>query len=266
MRDDAQAAGVDSPVVFVFLPQQDSDALKDALASYAAAQESLSSHPIPTTPEGLEARSAMQSKQQIEQGKRDGLIAGIVNNARVYQGGGNEIAQGTLQASVKIAIEAALERLFPKFKDVDHQSWSTVINRTNQGSTDALSVIGYNGDVDKYPACQELRTFIGGSGKKGSEVRKHFTGAGYGWPQDAVDGALLCLVAGGFVRASRNSQTVGAKQITGQQFGITDFYSEGVTVSSSQRISVRALITEDGTCEQIRRRSRGYNEGAEPTG
>ncbi len=246
VRDDAQAAGVDSSIVFVFLPQQDADALKDALASYAAANESLTSRPTPTTPEGLEAKSAMESKRQMEQGKRDALIAGIVNNARVYQGGGNEIAQGTLQASVKAAIEAALERLFPKFKDVDHSSWNMVITRTSQGATDALSVVGYNGDVDKHPACQEIRTFIGGSGKKGSEVRKQFMGAGYGWPQDAVDGALLCLVAGGFVRATKNSQTVSVKQITVQQIGITDFYSEGITVSSIQRIGVRGLIASMG--------------------
>ena len=138
----------------------------------------------------------MESKRQIEESKRNALINTIVNNARVYQGGGNEIAQGSLQTSVKTAIEAALERLFPKFKDVDHPSWNTVINRAIQGATDALSVVGYYGDVDKYPACQEVRTFIGGSGKKGSEIRKHFTGAGYGWPQDAVDGVVLCLVAG----------------------------------------------------------------------
>ncbi len=246
VREDAQVAGVDSPIVFVFLPQQDSDALKDALASYAAANETLTLRPTPTAPEGIEAKRAMESKRQIEEGKRNVLTANIVNNARVYQGGGNEIAQGSLQTSVKTAIEAALERLFPKFKDVDHPSWNTVINRAIQGATDALSVVGYTGDVDKYPACQEVRTFIGGSGKKGSEIRKHFMGAGYGWPQEAVDGVVLCLVAGGFVRAAKNSQPINVKQITVQQIGVTDFYSEGITISSSQRIAVRKLFTDMG--------------------
>ena len=246
VREDAQVAGVDSPIVFLFLPQQESDALKDALASYAAAHETLSSRPTPTAAEGVEAKGAMESKRQIEESKRNVLVNNIVNNARVYQGGGNEIAQGSLQASVKTAIEAALERLFPRFKDVDHPSWNTIINRTIQGATDALSFVGYHGDVDKYPACQEVRTFIGGSGKKGSEIRKHFTGAGYGWPQDAVDGVALCLVAGGFVRTAKNSQPINVKQITVQQIGVTDFYSEGITVSSLQRIAVRKLITEMG--------------------
>src|SRR6266567_2225477 len=246
VREDAQMAGVDNPIVFILLPKQDSDALNDALASYAAANECLASRPAPTTAEGLEAKQAMESKRQIEQGKRDALIASIVSNAHVYQGGGNEVVQGTLQASIRTAIEAALERLFPKFKEVDHPSWSTVITRTSQGATDALSVIGYNGDVDKHPACQEIRTFIGGSGKKGSEIRKYFMGAGYGWPQDAVDGALLCLVSGGFVRATKNSQAISVKQLIVPQIGMTDFYSEGITVSSIQRIGIRGLITNMG--------------------
>src|SRR5947207_14298093 len=97
----------------------------------------------------MEAKQAMESKRQIEQGKRDALIASIVNNAHVYQGGGNEVVQGTLQASIRTAIEAALERLFPKCNVVDHQSWNTVITRILQGATDALSVIGYTRDGDK---------------------------------------------------------------------------------------------------------------------
>src|SRR5260221_7139137 len=139
-----------------------------------------------------------------------------------------------------------MERHFPKFREVDDPSWHTVINRATQGAADAVAVGGYNGDVDKYPASQEIRTFIGGSGKKGSEIRKHFMGAGYGWPQEAVDGVLLCLVASGFVRAARNSQAVNVKQLTVQQIGVTDFYSEGITISSGQRIAVRKLITETG--------------------
>ena len=51
---------------------------------------------------------------------------------------------------------------------------------------------------------------------------------------------------GGFVRAAKNSQPINVKQITVQQIGVTDFYSEGITVSSSQRIAVRKLITEMG--------------------
>src|SRR5258708_1017455 len=91
-----------------------------------------------------------------------------------------------------------------------------------------------------------MRTFVGGAGKKGSEIRKHFEGVGYGWHRDAVDGALLCLVAGGFVRAAKDGQAVPLKQVTQQQIGLTDFYSEGVTISTSERIGVRTLLANLG--------------------
>jgi len=246
IREDAQAAGIDSPVVFAFLPYQSADAFKEALVSYAAAKDCLASRIASTSDEGQEARLAMESRRQIEQDKRDVLIKNIVENARVYQGGGNEVVAGTFQASVRTAIEAALERLFPQFKMVDHPSWGTVVKRAIEGASDALSVVGYAGDIDKHPACQEIRTFIGGLGKKGSDIRKHFMGVGYGWPQDAVDGALLCLVAGGFVRAVKNSQPLSVKQITVQQIGSIDFYSEGITVSAIQRVGIRKLASDIG--------------------
>lgn len=246
VREDAQAAGVDSPIVFVLLPRQDADALKNALASHAAAKETLEARPAAqTTPEGMEARQAMQTRQQIERGRLDGLIQGILDNARVFQGGGSEVLDATLQDAVKNAIEAALVRLFPNFTIADSPGWGKVVKQAGEGATDALSAVGYAGDVEKHQACAEIRSFLG-SGKKGSEIRKNFMGAGYGWPQDAVDGALLALMGGGFVRATKNSQPIRVKEIVQSQIGILEFYNEGVTVSAIQRIQVRKLIADLG--------------------
>jgi hypothetical protein len=47
------AAGVESPIVFVFLARRDPDGLKRALASYAAARECLEMRPAPSTLERL---------------------------------------------------------------------------------------------------------------------------------------------------------------------------------------------------------------------
>jgi hypothetical protein len=246
VREDAQAAGAESPLVFVFLPRQEADALKDALASYAAANETIAARPVPTTAEGQDARHSMETKREVYQRERDALILNIVNNARVYQGGGNEVAQSSLQDSVKKAVEDALVRLFPKFSLADHASWDTVVKRSLQGNTDPLEVVGYRGEIEKHPVCQEVRAFIGGAGKKGGEIQKHFEGVGYGWSRDAVNGAILCLVAGGFVRAVKNGQAVPLKQITQQQIGITDFYSEGITITTPQKIAVRGLLTKLG--------------------
>ncbi len=246
VREDAQAAGTESPLVFVFLPRQKADALKDALASYAAANETITSRPAPTTHEGQDAKHSMETKREVYQRDRDALITGIVNNARIYQGGGNEVILGNLQDSVKKAVEDALVRLFPKFTLADHASWDTVVKRSLQGNTDPLEVVGYRGEIDKHPVCQEVCTFIGGASKKGSELQKHFEGVGYGWSRDAVNGALLCLVAGGFVRPVKNGQALSLKQVIVQQIGLTDFYSEGITITTAQRIAVRSLVANLG--------------------
>lgn len=246
VREEAQAAGTESPIVFVLLPRRESDALRNALASCAAARECLELRPMPATPEGIEARNAMKSRLDIERGKLDTIIANIVDGSRVYQGGGNEVVEDTLAASVESAVVDALVRLFPKFDMADYPGWGSVVKRAQQGAADALSAIKYTGDVDKHPVCQEVRTHLGGAGKKGSDVGKHFMGVVYGWPKDAVDGALLALLASGFVRATYKSQPVTAKQIVQSQIGITHFYDEGVTITAIQRIAVRKLLSDLG--------------------
>jgi hypothetical protein len=246
VRDDAQAAGQESPTVFVFLPRRDADALKTALARFAAANETLETRAMPTTEEGKDARSGTVSRRDAEQETLRSLIAEIIAGARVFKGGGGEVSEGALRDSVAKAIEGAMVRLFPKFAMADHSNWGQVFNRAGQGSADPLGAIGYNGDVDKHPACQEIRAFVGANGRRGSEIQKRFLGAGYGWPKDAVDGALLALVAGGFLRAARGGQPQKVTEIGRPQIGQTDFFSEGVTVTATQRVGIRGLCQQVG--------------------
>lgn len=81
---------------------------------------------------------------------------------------------------------------------------------------------------------------------KDADVRRQFGSAGYGWPGDATDGALLALVAGNTVRAERNGQPLGAKQIAQSQIGVIEFKNEAVVITAAQRIGVRKLIQDLG--------------------
>jgi hypothetical protein len=246
VREEAQRAGVQSPIVFVLLPRQDAEALKKALASHAAARETLNARPAQqNTPEGVAARQAMETRAKMEKARLEGLIAGIVAKARVFQGGGAEVVENGLAAAVEKAVYAAVERLFPRFGMVDERGWANVVRRASSGDPDSLAALGYQGSADQHPACKEVRVYLG-AGKKGKEVRKHFGGVGYGWPQDAVDGALLALVAGGYVRAERNGQPLAAKQIGRAQIGVTDFHTEEQVISAAQRLQVRKLIQDMG--------------------
>ena len=113
--------------------------------------------------------------------------------------------------------------------------------RASEGGTDPLSILGYTGEVDKHRVCQEILKFVGNNASKGSEVRRHFSGSPYGWSQDTVDGALVALLGGGFLKAAHNGQNATANGMTRPQIGVTDFAREGVTVSVTHRVAVRKL-------------------------
>ena len=246
VREEARQAGVDSPTVFVFLPRLEADELRQTIGRLRAAEETVNTRAFPQTRAGIEARGAMQSRIDVE-GKRVGeLIEKIIRNARVYQGGGNEIIAESFPEIIRQAVDAALTRLFPRFSDADQSGWNRVVTRALQGAADPLSALGYTSEVDKHPVCQEIRSLVGGAGKKGSDVRRHFSDPPYGWSRDAVDGALLALLAGGFLRASRSGQAVTAEELNQQQIGVTDFFSEGVVVSAAQRIEIRKVASAMG--------------------
>jgi hypothetical protein len=53
-------------------------------------------------------------------------------------------------------------------------------------------------------------------------------------------------LAGGFLRASRNSQPVQVRGLIQSQIGPTDFFSEGITISAIQRVAIRNLAADVG--------------------
>ena len=246
VREEARQAGIDSPTVFVFLPRLEADRLQQTIGRLRAAEETVNTRAVPQTSAGIEARGAMQSRIAFEQNLLSDLVENIIKNARVYQGGGNEIIAESFAEAVRQAVEASLTRLFPRFSDADQSGWNRVVTRAAQGAADPLSALGYTSDMEKHPVCQEVRSFIGGAGKKGSDVRRNFADPPYGWSRDTIDGALLALLAGGFLRATRSGQTVTAMGMTQQQVGVTEFFIEGVIVSAVQRIGVRKVASEMG--------------------
>lgn len=244
-REEAQAAGADSPVIHVFLPRRSADDLKKAIASYEAATEVLSGRPVPTTHEGQEASAAMEFRKRSARATLEATVDAVLRNARVMQGGGNEIPGGSLRDMVAEAGWASLDRMYPRFADGDSARWHLVVRNARQGSGDPLSALGYSGEPEKYPACREILTFVG-PGKKGREVRANFEAPPYGWPRDAVDGSLLALLSAGLLRAASNGVPATAREIDQGRIGAADFRSETVVFTAVQRIAVRKLFAAAG--------------------
>ena len=78
-----------------------------------------------------------------------------------------------LETKVHDAATACLDRLYKEFHKADHPDWHKVIERCRKGDGDALEAVGHKDDPDKHPVCAAVLARVG-SGKKGSEVRKHF--------------------------------------------------------------------------------------------
>ena len=246
VREEARQAGVDSPTVFVFLPRLEADKLRQTIGQFRAAEETVKTRAVPLTSAGIEARGAMQSRIEFQKKEVIGLVDNIIKNAGVYQGGGNEVIPGPFPELIRQAVEAALARLFPKFPDADQTGWNRVVKWASQGDANPLAALGYASDVDKHPVCKEVRSFVGSAGKKGSDMRRHFSDPPYGWPQDAIDGTLLALLAAGFLRAEYTGESVTVEEMTQRQIGVTEFYIEGVVVTAIHRIGVRKVASAMG--------------------
>ncbi|HCF96076.1 MAG TPA: BREX system P-loop protein BrxC, partial [Verrucomicrobia bacterium] len=109
VRADARQAGNQSPIVFVFIPKRSADDLRRHLIDFKAAGATLERRGTPNTPEGTEARSAMETTRQRAADKIHELLDEAFSGARVFQGGGNEILGTDLQAMVLEAADNALK-------------------------------------------------------------------------------------------------------------------------------------------------------------
>ena len=238
---DARAHGSNSPVIHVFLPKSHADALVRVVAAQAAANETLEYKGVPSTPEGIEARRGMETRRTEAANSQRSLVAEIVGKAQVYQGGGSELSEGTLQDKIRDGANASLDRLFHDFRDADDDRWSKVIERARKGAEHPLEVLDYNGKTEDHRVCSAVLSVVG-SGKKGKEVRDHFSAPPYGWPRDAIDAALISLFGAGHLRATANGTPLKPGELDQAKVSVTDFRIESATINTHQRIKIRKLF------------------------
>jgi len=241
LLDAARAAGTDSPTVFVFLPRQAADELRKLIVDAEAAQQTIDAKGTPTTREGEEAKHSMESRRNAAVRQRDELIKQIVANAKVFQGGGSELLQATLEERVREAINAALVRLFPRFKEADHAAWETVIKRAKEGADQPLQPVGHTVATEEHPVCKAVLSTIG-SGKVGIEVRKVLRASPYGWPQDAIDAALIALHRTQHVSATLNGAVLAPGQLDQNKISKAEFRVEKITLTVTEKLAIRKVF------------------------
>ena len=242
---DARAAGPDSAIIHVFVPKSRADALTRVIAAQSGAKDTLEYKGVPSSPEGIEARQGMETRLTEAGNSLRSLVAEVIDGAKVYQGGGSERLEASLLDKVKEAANASLDRLFYDFKDADDHRWPKVIERARKGAEHPLEALDYSGKTEDHPVCSAVLCFVG-SGKKGKDVRAHFSDPPYGWSRDAVDAALISLFGTGHLRATTDGTPLKPGQLDQAKVSSTDFRVESATIDTRQRLKVRKLFQTAG--------------------
>lgn len=246
IRADARQAGNHSPTVFAFIPKRSADDLRQHLINWKAAAATLEKRGTPNSPEGTEARSAMETTRQTAEAKINDLLGDAFSGARIFQGGGSEIMGNRLQDMVLEASENALQRLYPQFAMADHSGWAKAYEKARTGAPDALKAVGDDGDPSKNPVCKAILGYIAG-GKNGADIRKYFESPPYGWSRDAVDGGLqVLLVAGLLLAQDTHGKPVDPKDLGRKFIGKSLFKVESKVITTAQRIQIRKLFQKAG--------------------
>jgi hypothetical protein len=242
VRDAAREAGSDDPVLHVFLPRRNAEDLKNRIIDATAARRVIDHYGNPSTPEGLEARQAMQSRLSRAEEDCNEHILDVIANALVFKGGGiEEYATKLSEKLQSAASEASLARLFPEFPKADHGSWGTAVKRAKDRSDSPLTAVGHQGSNDSHPVARQVISSIG-SGKEGSAIRAELRVAPYGWPQDAIDAVLLALHRDGTLSAKDSQNNpIAVGQIDQQSLGKARFYVQEVRLTAKEKMGVRGV-------------------------
>lgn len=241
---EAKAKSSDNPTLFAFMPAQHKTDLVDAIVALEAARTTLQKKGSPSTEEGRDAQRSMESRQRTAEKELVELLDKLFTGVRVFQAGGQEATEGNdLADRINRAARSSAIRLFSQFDAADHAQWSKVLDEARKGNLEALRAVGHTQEADKHPVCQKLLTYIG-PGKKGAEIRDNFESPPYGWPRDAIDGALYALLAAGHLKASdAASKSVDTKSLDRAKLTQAHFQRESINITPPQFIKIRQLFS-----------------------
>jgi len=248
--DGARADDNKNGTLYVFIPSRNRSDLSQAITTEKAATATMDIRGIPSGTEGKDARAAMETRKQDAGKSKNRLLDEIFEGARVFISGGSEVDGNNLKDKLDNGSKDALQRLYKQFDVADEANWGKVVDKARKaGGETALSAIKYQGENAQHPVCAQIIKYIG-SGKKGSDIRDNFQDAPFGWPQDAVDGAIYALMASGDLKAKNaNNQLVNAAALERKHLTQARFEVENVTLSTAQKLAVRKLLTETIGCK-----------------
>ena len=246
VRADAREAGIESPAIFVYIPNVSQTTFTKHLRDFIASGNVLNTRGMPSSNDAVEARSAMDTVNKQAKIELEVLLQQMISQSKVYSGGGTEVVGDNFIMSLKEAGEASLDRLYSKFSIGDDLGWDKVYNQAHKGAPDALKNIGYDGEDEKHPVCKLLLSRISND-TSGFEIRKYFEDSAYGWPRDTIDGAMQVLLVSGKITAKIGKDPVSdPKMLSRKDIGRTVFTIEMVRLSGTEKLAIRKVYQKVG--------------------
>lgn len=243
----ARAAGTDSPLLFVFLPQQQDELLREHLLRNKASRAVLDLKGPPTGQAAEEAAAAMQARANDADRSIQHILTEILATAKVWKGGGTELNALSLLDKLTDAAQDAVTRLFPRFTESDHRGWESAAERVKKGDDAPMAAVDWRGPTEEHPVCKEILSYLG-PGREGRHILAHFQTAPFGWSKDTVNAALVCLVAAGRVKVqdSTSGQAIEPKHLDHPRINKATFSTQSIALSVKDKIALRGLFTNQG--------------------
>ncbi len=241
----ARGEGTGSPIVFLFISKSSAEELRKHLLVNKSADSVLQFKGVPASNEGEEARRAMETRRDTAKTQIDRIIAEAVRAARVFKGGAVEIFGNDVTDRVREGAEAACHRLFPRFIDADHKKWPEAFRRAKDGDEAPFEVIGYRGPLEQHAVCAEVLRRVG-VGTEGRRLRADLEKPEFGWPIDAVDAAVVSLVASGKLIAREGTRQMAAAELDHTKLSKVTLRCETIALSTEQKLRLRGLFAALG--------------------
>jgi hypothetical protein len=139
----------------------------------------------------------------------------------------------------------SLDALYPRFGQADSEKWGLVQQRIKQSSDEPFQPVGHPADLRQHPVSLAVISQVGeagASGTTGSAIRKHFRAPPFGWPQDAIDAALMGLLRDGVFIGRKNGVPVQFREVDLSAIPQITFIAEAMPVAPAERVKLRGIL------------------------
>lgn len=238
--NEIRSEGQDVPLSYIFVKKLRDADLRSEIIKFLAAKDTIDTKGLPNTPEGQQAKKGMETRKNNALASIQDIIDKIYEESMVYLAGGTEVNAGTLRENIESALNSIADRQFPDFKSkADYKDWDKALRKAQEGDTEALKKINYNGDVKDHPASVDILRFIGNGSKTGKDIRNHFMKSPYGWSQDAIDTIIIAL---------KNAELISTAEANLKPASINaaTFKKEVHTISAAEKIKLRKIYQDAG--------------------